>query len=140
MTTRCLIAKRDSKGAYWAIYCHWDGYPSWTGKTLHTHYKDPQKVDALLNLGDLSSLGEEIGKKHDFNNTAKEWCTAYHRDRNNEEFNPPKRCENIEDLVLNLGQACGADYVYTFVDNKWTYYSRGNGMTEFDILTEEPIV
>lgn len=56
MGTRSFIAQKTEDG-YRAIYCHWDGYPSWNGRILHTHYSDPAKLTALLNLGDISCLG-----------------------------------------------------------------------------------
>ena len=56
MGTRSIIAKRDGD-AVRAIYCHWDGYPSGVGATLLEHYQDPEKIDRLLTLGDISGLG-----------------------------------------------------------------------------------
>jgi hypothetical protein len=66
------------------IYCHYDGYPEGVGSTLVNHYYSPFKVDQLIALGDLSSLGEEIGEKHNFATHVQEhpkWCLAYMRDR-----------------------------------------------------------
>lgn len=49
-----------------SIYCHFDGYPEGVGQTLIDHWTDPKKVNRLIALGDLSSLGSVIGRKHDF--------------------------------------------------------------------------
>ena len=49
-----------------SIYCHFDGYPEGVGQTLLDHWTTLAKVNRLIKLGDLSSLGSEIGKKHDF--------------------------------------------------------------------------
>lgn len=49
-----------------SIYCHFDGYPEGVGQTLIDHWTDPKKVNRLIALGDLSSLGTVIGSKHDF--------------------------------------------------------------------------
>jgi len=82
MATRSLIGKLNSDGTVTCIYCHWDGYPSHNGVLLQEYWNTPYKVDQLLALGDLSSLGKEIGEKHDFNSSRnRDWCTAYGRDR-----------------------------------------------------------
>ena len=84
MATRSHIGKLLPNGSVKYIYCHWDGYPEHNGKILKEHYTDEAKIDALLELGDLSSLGEEIGEKQDFNNQDthnSKWCLAYGRDR-----------------------------------------------------------
>jgi len=78
-----------------SVYCHFDGYPTGVGATLAAHWMDPEKVDALIGLGDLSALGEEIGEAHDFDTHtgsyvdgeyvigehSGKWCLAYGRDR-----------------------------------------------------------
>ena len=84
MATRSHIGKQLEDGSISYIYCHWDGYPEHNGKILKEHYTDETKVDALLELGDLSILGPEIGEKQDFNDHStynENWCLAYGRDR-----------------------------------------------------------
>jgi hypothetical protein len=86
MATRSLIGKLNSdKTTVDYIYCHWNGHIDNNGRILHEHYNTLEKVDALLALGDLSSLGNEIGEKHDFDfhlsKPGEDWCTAYGRDR-----------------------------------------------------------
>jgi hypothetical protein len=68
-------------GSILAVYCHWDGYPSHNGKILNAHYTERSKVQELMDLGDLSSLGPEIGEKHNFDAPPKGQCNAYGRDR-----------------------------------------------------------
>ena len=119
MATRSLIGKLNSDNTVNYIYCHWDGYPSHNGAILHEHYNTPEKVDTLLALGDLSSLGNEIGEKHDFDNKPnKDWCTAYGRDREEDE-------EDVEmkTCVLKSYPSVGAnswtEYQYLFTDEGW---------------------
>ena len=82
MATRSTIGIIDNKsGVVTSIYVHWDGYPEHNGEILVKHYSDPAKIWALMDLGALSSLGEEIGEKHDFNDSGPIHCTAYGRDR-----------------------------------------------------------
>ena len=66
MATRSMIGVRRPDGKVEAIYCHWDGYLDHNGRILLHHYTDLEKVKALIALGDLSSLGPEIGEEHDF--------------------------------------------------------------------------
>ena len=82
MATRSTIGIIDNRtGVVTSIYCHWDGYPEHNGEILVKHWSDPAKIQALMALGSLSSLGEEIGEKHDFNANSQSYCTAYGRDR-----------------------------------------------------------
>ena len=66
MATRSTIALEYADGTVDQIYCHWDGYLENNGKILVEHYMDPFKVQQLMALGDISSLGPNIGEKHSF--------------------------------------------------------------------------
>ena len=95
MATRSTIALEYADGTVEQVYCHWDGYLDHNGQILFEHYKDPFKLQRLMDLGDLSSLGPNIGDKHDFDcphkygtpeaeawyEDKKEVCTFYGRDR-----------------------------------------------------------
>lgn len=82
MSTNSRIGIRNSNDTIRSIYCNWDGYPEYTGKILVEHYKDINKINQLLNLGNISILGPEIGEKQDFYNPTNEvWVLAYGRDR-----------------------------------------------------------
>ncbi len=82
MATRSTIALEYADGTVDQVYCHWDGYLSNNGQILHKHYRDPFKLQRLMDLGDLSSLGEDIGDQHDFDDAAGcSDCTFYGRDR-----------------------------------------------------------
>lgn len=98
MATRSTIALEFADGTVGQVYCHWDGYLQHNGKILLNHYMDPYKLRDLIDLGDVSSLAEEVGVKHPFDNNAlfgspayeqyKEqygnMCTFYGRDRGEE--------------------------------------------------------
>lgn len=81
MSTRSMIGMQNEDGSVTAIYCHFDGYPEGVGAMLVKYYSDPAKIRELLALGNLSSLGPKIGEKHEFGTRREEWCTAYGRDR-----------------------------------------------------------
>lgn len=90
MATRSSITIKELDGSVKSIYCHWDGYPEGVGKILDEHYTDLEKVRELIALGNLSSLGPEIGVKHDFEDRNYSMCLAYGRDRGdaNQEAKP----------------------------------------------------
>ena len=66
MGTRSTIALEFADGTVEQVYCHWDGYLENNGKILFENYSDPFKLRDLIDLGDISSLGKEIGSKHPF--------------------------------------------------------------------------
>jgi hypothetical protein len=111
MATRSTIAAFTPDGRIEQIYCHWDGYLDNNGVILLLHYTNPEKITELMNLGDISILGKEIGEKHDFNSSDKDdWCKAYGRDRG--EVNIIKRVfENFSDF-LNNRDTQGYDYLW----------------------------
>ena len=85
MATRSTIALEFADGTIGQVYCHWDGYIEHNGKILFKHYSDPFKLRELIDLGNLSSLAEDIGEKHNFNDNVKGQCTFYGRDRGENE-------------------------------------------------------
>ena len=123
MATRCLIAIRLDDGGYASIYCHNDGYPANILKILKAHYKKPAKIYDLMELGSLSSLGPQIGEKHDFNDHDEhpeweKWCLSYKRDREE----PDCDLENSPSIeeVIELAESYGAEFLYTFENDRWT--------------------
>ena len=95
MGTRSTIALEFADGTVEQVYCHWDGYLEHNGNILFENYSDPFKLRNLIDMGDLSSLGPNIGEAHPFSpHASKEdealyehakdmgYCTFYARDRN----------------------------------------------------------
>lgn len=115
MGTRSNIGRQQDDGTIKAIYCHWDGYPDGVGKTLVEHYQDPTKIDALLELGDLSTLAGELGEAHDFDNDRRaDWCLAYGRDRG--ETGVEAKTYPFEGVYMSVQ---GLDYQYLWRDGQW---------------------
>lgn len=98
-----------------AVYCHWDGYLAHNGKILYHHYKDPEKVARLINYGFISSLGPEIGEKHDFNTRVEGVCTFYGRDRG-ETGVDPVTVDSAEQLFKEFDWC---EYFYVMKDGVW---------------------
>ena len=113
MGTRSTIALEYADGTVGQVYCHWDGYLENNGMILYKHYQDPFKVRELLDLGDISSLGREVGKQHPFSPHFDEgsriaydaaqaagFTTFYGRDRG-EDGITQKMYKSYEDYVEN---------------------------------------
>jgi len=120
MSTRSRIAIK-TEGKILSVYCHHDGYPEGVGNTLKEHYQDPAKILSLMDLGNLSSLGPQIGERQDFNNFLthnREWCLAYGRDRGEKDteariFMTPQR-------LVAYTTASDQEFLYLY-DNGWKY-------------------
>ena len=84
MATRSNIAMKTQDGKIVSVYCHWDGYVANNGKILLENYDNIEKIEALVALGSISSLGEQIGEKQDFDDRSTQkdnWTLFYSRDR-----------------------------------------------------------
>jgi hypothetical protein len=127
MATRSRIAIENQDGTVDSIYCHWDGYLEGVGKTLFNHY-DREKLEKLLELGDLSSLEETL-----------EYTIAYHRDRGEDlHF---KTFKDIEDLFTN-GFNSTEEFIYCLnKDGVWLMGRDESPMIDYlkEILEEEGI-
>ncbi|HEY3331952.1 MAG TPA: hypothetical protein VGK19_18110 [Capsulimonadaceae bacterium] len=126
MGTRSLIGRLNSDATVSSIYCHWDGYLSHNGAILHTQYQDADEVTALIALGNISSLGREIGDKHDLNRrhsdpsfelelSSKGWTSAYSRDRNEPlSDNKAEITASVQEYVATKPEMFGAEYLYLY--------------------------
>ncbi len=115
MSTRSTIAMKQGDKVT-AIYCHFDGYRQGVGAVLDNHYQDADKVQQLMNLGNLSVLSQEIGEAHDFNNREdinENWCLAYGRDRG-ETGQEARTFDSVADWVTNFNS--GEEYYYLYTE------------------------
>jgi hypothetical protein len=113
MSTPSTIALEFENGRVGFVYCHWDGHLNKNGRILQKHYQDPAKVAELIALGDLSSLGVNIGEKHDFEAVTED-CTFYGRDRG-------------ETDVAALFYKSFDDYLMDFRSQDYNYILRRDG-------------
>lgn len=155
MSTRSRIGMEMPDGKIKSIYSHWDGYPSGVGAILEKHYKDPKKIEELLDLGDISSLGsfydEELSaldfKKLDdpikrdeiIKKTAE--CTVAYKDRGE---NCPARIDDNEgEFVSKLG-GCSEEYGYLYMEDydgvwRWVVYETPWRQRLTDLLKKEGV-
>jgi hypothetical protein len=104
MATRSTIALDLDKNHVKVIYCHFDGYPEHHLPILTEHYNTVEKINELLDLGDLSVL-----------NITPDTCIAYGRDRYEKGTEARKLNKAIE-YTQNF-----EDYNYLFKNGVWTY-------------------
>lgn len=127
MSTRSRISIVNSNGKVRSIYCHHDGYLDYNGKKLVDFYDNEKVINELLDLGDLSSLGNNPvsdklywGRKFDpfnFQNN-EEFCIAY-RDRGEDDIDAKEfnSFEDFKQAFPNLQE----EYNYVFMNGKWYY-------------------
>ena len=53
MGTRSRIGIQLKDDSILSVYCHWDGYPSFNGKVLREFYDTKEKVNQLINGGNM---------------------------------------------------------------------------------------
>ena len=135
MATRSNIAMKTQDGKIVSVYCHWDGYVANNGKILLENYADISKIEALVALGSISSLGEQIGEVQDFNDrdTQKdEWTLFYSRDRG-EELSIQEYAD-IPSWIADM-----EEYAYLWNGTEWLVNDHGatdaNGYPIFDLLS-----
>ena len=122
MATRSNIGILNEDGTVDYIYCHFDGYLEYNGSILNKHYTTEEQVRKLIALGDMSSLGEKLGEKQDFNGPRKrEWCLAYGRDRG-ESNTEARKCSYV-DYTREYFEAF--IYLFTPKSNEWVVRESG---------------
>ena len=147
MATRSTIALEFADGTIGQVYAHWDGYLSHNGRILVESYSDPFKLQKLIDLGGLSSLGTEIGVQHPFDNPGRfndaayleyktkygNMCKFYGRDRGETEMEATY-FKDFADYVANC-QREEYDYILRNVNGVATWFvSEGR---DFVVLTLE---
>lgn len=117
MSTRSLIAIKNEDDSYDYIYCHFDGYPSFTGLYLYEHYKTREEIRKLIAMGNRSSIDNDDSLYDE----------------------PFLTLPNLDRLVENF-KSSWCEYLY-FYDDKW-YVHDGEEVTPLStelMLQGEPI-
>jgi len=137
MGTRSTIAMEFADGTVQQVYCHWDGYLAHNGQILFQYYSDPFKLRDLIDLGDMSSLGPNIGTQHAFDKAPEGECTFYLRDRK-EQGCKAKKFKDFADYKARH-QYEEYEYILRNVDCKavWFVAEHGDGYIELDAALED---
>ena len=119
------------------VYCHWDGYLEHNGKILFENY-DSSKANLLVSLGNLSSLGPNIGEKHEFDcpydyatpeglawrQKRDTMCTFYGRDRGETDTEFKSYMSFAELVDAYEGSWC--DFCYIMKEGVWYMFNSTN--------------
>ena len=162
MGTRSRIGLALGPDQIVSVYCHYDGYMQGNGRDLVKHFNTKEKVEELINGGDMSSLytinmwesaplkqvimnGDEREVKY-MTDDKNQWIYSpvkaepaplYYSERG--EDAPPKMTTFDEFLSGDSGE----EWCYLFTPGDgWQAWKLGWGDTntqEYDFLTEQPL-
>ena len=129
MATRSRIGIQLKDDSVLSVYHHWDGYPSWLGRILKTHYNTKEKVSQLIDGGDMSCCwtkdrwtGKKVAEYVNENIEAAEYGPQHYAQRG--EDCPPRLMSMSEYLDKNNNE----EYAYIFRNGEWVCYD----MNEFN--------
>ena len=111
MSTRCRIAVKDNNDCFRSIYCHFDGYPEYTGKQLVDHYNTYELVNSLIGLGGISFLDDTVEK------------TKPHSYYEKGEYLNIRRSKTLNDL-LEYFISSDEEYLYLWDNNQWKFLNK----------------
>ena len=127
MSTRSRILWKKQDGTIESIYCHHDGYPEYVGRILVHKYTE-ENLDKLMELGDLSTLGEvptsDSKGWDDYNYVKRNRCCLAYRDRGETDVDSLKFASEEEfkkECAAGFEEECN----YLYKDGKWHFWYRG---------------
>lgn len=162
MSTSSAIIAPTADGKFRGVYCHSDGYlrsPHGVGSILFTHYSGmvrmpsgwklhagrgklaARKVDGLLDLGGISSLGTSVGLRaprvpFSVSDRAFDGTVAYRRDFG-DLCGPYSKALTRKTFTAVLAKI-SYDYAYLFRDGRWLWRHRHSSLSPFGFVTITP--
>jgi len=133
MSTRSVIGIINDDNSVNSVYCHYDGYPSYTGYFLKRFFDTTEKVNSLISGGDISQLASKSdweNTKYPMINNKQVLKTLYYIDRPKSEF-INERWENVKpqkhkDLLEFFQRDSADEYKYLFLPSgNWNYKQNG---------------
>ena len=124
MATRARIGLRLSDDSILSVYHHWDGYPTWLGRILESHYNTKEKVEELIDGGDMSVCWTDQkfqnvdGLYQVVENKKGEYGPQYYSQRG--EDCPPRLDPNMA-AYADKERGEEYHYVYGSVDGEYTW-------------------
>ncbi len=118
MGTRSRIGIELADGSILSAYHHWDGYPSWLGRILQTHYNSKELASDLIDGGDMSCAWTNERWSNDLlDRVREEYGPNYYSYRG--EDCPPRLDSNLNEYLSE-----GEEYAYVFANGEWVCYDR----------------
>jgi len=106
MATRSRIGIELLDGSILSAYHHWDGYESWLGRILRTHYNSKELAAELIDGGDMSTCWND--------NNEPEYYSARGEDC------PPRLDADLCEFLLPDNSE---EYAYVFRNGEWVCYN-----------------
>lgn len=142
MGTPSTIGLRHINGIIDSINCHWDGYLSNNGYILENFYETADKVNQLIKLGDLSSLGymgiypEKITPEMESESIRGDmrlldYIKSYARD-----FDDDKILRHFDSKEEFLKHPFDDIYLFEESENKWYYIHNNRSIPLKDALEQ----
>ena len=121
MSTRSRIGLMLHDGTIKQIYCHNDGEIGDVGYTLFNNYNKESIVKELINLGNLSVLGDRLhtDEPHSFQSPVEGVTIAYSRDRGEDEQEP--QIVSLDEW-MSESYTNSIEYYYLYSGGKWEVY------------------
>ena len=127
MATRSRIGIQLNDNSILSVYHHWDGYPTWLGRILKTHYNTKEKVSALIDGGDMSSCWTNCG----WQNETRPQGAMYYSERG--EDCPPRLDKSLSDFIND-----NEEFGYVFTSAGWVCYDTKDWSDTFTQTLEIP--
>jgi hypothetical protein len=119
MATRARIGLELKNGNILSVYHHSDGYPSWLGRILKTHYNSRSLAAELIDGGDMSCCWTD--NRWDNTGVVGVYGPQYYSQRG--EDCPPRLDADMEEFFSD-----NEEYSYIFRNGNWYAYD----MHQFD--------
>ena len=135
MGTRSRIGIQLSDDSILSVYHHWDGYPSWLGRILRTHYNFRHQVEELIDGGDMSVCWTDDHFRNSDGKLEKkaEYGPQYYSERG--EDCPPRLDADLCEYLLPDNSE---EYAYVFRNGEWVCYDMNEFNDKLPELTEIP--
>jgi hypothetical protein len=135
MATRGLIGKQLSDGSILAVYCHYDNYPAYNGRMLRDNFDTAEKVNKLIDGGDMSCTWTNAGWN---NETLPESGPLYYTMRGESmESVAPQLYKDLNEFLCAADDNYGAEYTYHYVNGEWICHKLNAGPDRHMVKQEE---
>ena len=139
MATRSRIGIQLKDNSVLSVYHHWDGYPSWLGRILNTHYNSRELASELIDGGDMSCAWTNERWNKDLNEfggatsnkEGTEYGPQYYSQRG--EDCPPRYDQTREEFLSD-----GEEFSYIFTSAGWVCYDMNAFNNKEPEITEIP--
>ena len=132
MSTRARIGIELKNGSILSVYHHWDGYESWLGRILKTHYNTRQLAAELIDGGDMSCAWTD--ERWNDSGVKGSYGPNYYSYRG--EDSPPRLDADLCEYLLPDG---AEEYHYLFTQkNEWICYNLNKFENKLPEVVEIP--